>query len=167
MFHRFLLTTLSAAALLAIPALAQQKNSSAVNSDVQEWEHTRLTMSKVDEWAAANRKLGAYIKAHPGLKMKPDAGDAKTMSDVEKRIRAEAPGLIEQIESSGLSFRQWFDVNMALSLAYMTVQYQKPGMPTPKSVPAENIAFVKAHQEKVAALLAEFAKYNSELSDKQ
>lgn len=173
MLSRFFLTTFCCAAL-AVPSFAQNhpsaKSSHTPDADELEWQRYKLTMPKVDEWAAANRKIGEYLKAHPELKNKhSDIGDAKTMAEAERRARAEAPQLVAAITGAGLSFREWWDINASLLMAYMTVQMQeaRPDLPASKTVRPENIAFVKANKQKIATLFAEFQKWNEQNSDKQ
>ncbi|MGH9621870.1 MAG: hypothetical protein ACRD45_19455 [Bryobacteraceae bacterium] len=163
MLKRYWISITFCAALTATPLLAQTSaKSHAANSDMKAWRSYKLTMPKVDEWAVSNRKLAAYMKAHPQFRMnKTDIGDAKSLTEMEKRARAEAPGAVEAIESSGLSFRDYWNVSAALMIAYVAAQYEKPGMPPPKDVLPENITFVKANQQKIAQLYAEFGKLNA------
>ncbi|HEX7359718.1 MAG TPA: hypothetical protein VF283_04435 [Bryobacteraceae bacterium] len=163
MLKRFLLRTICSAALMAVPLLAQTSTKShAANSDMEAWRSYKLTMPKVDEWAVSNRKLAAYMKAHPQFRMnKTDIGDAKSLTEMEKRARAEAPGAVQAIESSGLSFRDYWNVSAALMIAYVAAQYEKPGMPPPRDILPANINFVKANQQKIAQLYAEFGKLNA------
>lgn len=160
------------AAMLALPSFGQKSSSGAADQDIQAWLHYRLTMPKVDQWAASNQKAAAYMKAHPEVKNKlnNEKGDSsadQSFSDLEKRLKAVAPGLVGALESSGLSFREWWNVDLALTVAYTAVQSEKPGTPAPAYIPPENIAFVKAHKQKVANLLADFEKWNKEFGDKQ
>jgi hypothetical protein len=160
------------ATMLALPSFGQKSSSQAGDQDFEAWLHYRLTMPKVDQWAAANQKAAAYMKAHPEVKAKlnsekDDSSADESFSDVEKRLRAAAPGLVAALESTGLSFREWWNVNLALTVAYTAVQSEKPGTPAPAYIPPANIAFVKAHKQKVATLLADFEKWNKEFGDKQ
>jgi ABC-type glycerol-3-phosphate transport system substrate-binding protein len=167
-----LFITICCATLLALPLCAQKSSSHTADQDFESWLHYRLTMPKVDEWAAANQKAAAYMKAHPEVKNKlnnekDDSSADESFSDLEKKLRAKAPGLVAALESTGLSFREWWNVNLALTVAYTAVQSEKPGTPAPAYIPPENIAFVKAHKQKVATLLADFEKWNKQFSDKQ
>lgn len=133
----------------------------ANDADMQAMRNYKLTMSKVDQWAASNRALAAYAKAHPEIKnQKNDFGDAKSFSDMETRARAQAPAFVKAIESSGISFRDWWLVTGSLMSAYVATQYQRPGMPN--TVSPENIEFVKANKQKIDGLLAEMQKMKAE-----
>ncbi len=138
---------------------------SANDPDIQAMQNYKLTMGKVDQWAASNRAVGAYVKAHPDVKRpRNDAGDAKTFSEMEARARAEAPGFVKAIESTGMSFRDWWMVTGSLMSAYVAAQYQRPGMAASNKIPPENVEFVKANKEKLDALFAEFQKASAEMN---
>jgi len=167
---RILLAVAGSLGLVAQVSLAQtgsQKSSSSRplsrdDPDMQAMRNYKLSMDKLDRWAVSNRAVAVYIKAHPEVK-KPgatDIGDAKTFSEMERRARAEAPGYVKALESSGLSFREWWLVMGSLMPAYVAAQYERPGMPPAKDVLPENIAFVKANKQKITDLFAEFQKMN-------
>ena len=131
------------------------------DADIQAMHNYKLTMTKVDQWAASNRALAAYVKAHPEVKnQKNDFGDAKSFSDMEARARAQAPAFVKTIESSGISFRDWWLVTGSLMSSYVAAQYPQAA-PTSGVLP-ENIEFVKANKQKLEGLFAEFQKMNAE-----
>lgn len=135
----------------------------ANDADMQAMHNYKLTMSKVDQWAASNRALMAYVKAHPEVKnQKNDFGDAKSLSEMETRARAQAPAFVKTIESSGISFRDWWLVTGSLMSAYVAAQYQRPGMPN--TVLPENIEFVKTNKQKIDGLFAEFQKLHNDMN---
>lgn len=139
-------------------------NSRSVSDpDIQAMRNYKLTMNKVEQWAASNRAVAAYVKAHPEVKRPGnDTADAKTFSEMEAKARAEAPGFVKAIESTGMSFRDWWLVTGSLMSAYVAVQYQRPGTPASSTVLPENMEFVKANKPKLDALFAEFQKANAE-----
>lgn len=154
------------AAQTTTPSQRGSANSRSANDpDMQALRNYKLTMSKVDQWAASNRAVAAYVKAHPEVKRPRDvAGDAKTFSEAEARARAEAPGFVKAIESTGISFREWWLVTGSLMSAYVAVQYQRPGMPASSAASPENMEFVKANKQKLDALFVEFQKANAQVN---
>ncbi len=154
------------AAQTATPSQHGSANSRSANDpDTQAMRNYKLTMSKVDQWAATNRAVAAYVKAHPEVKRLRNDQEAKTFDQMEARTRAEAPGFVKAIESTGISFREWWLVTGSLMSAYVAAQYQRPGMPASNTVSPENIEFVKANKQKIDALFVEFQRANAQLND--
>ncbi|HEX7359720.1 MAG TPA: hypothetical protein VF283_04445 [Bryobacteraceae bacterium] len=163
MLQRLFVATLSCAVLITVPLLAQTSaKSHAASSRTLDWRTYKLTMPKVDQWAAANQKIGVYLKAHPEFKkMRDGIAGTHSFAEMEHRARTEAPGLVKAIESSGLSYREWWNIFMTVTLSYTITELEKPGMPPPpSSVLPENIAFVKANKQKIENLLADYKNWN-------
>lgn len=139
---------------VAVPLSAQ---TTAANPDIQQIRAYKLTTQELDQWAAATRAIVAWVKNNPQEK-RPELnslGGAKSLEDMDRRARSSAPGLVKAVESSGMSFHNWWLAMAAMMSAYSAVQMDRPGAPPPKNVSPENIVFVKANRDKVLAAISE------------
>jgi hypothetical protein len=84
-------------------------------------------------------------------------GDPKTLSEMERKIES-TPALSRAVREGGMTARQFATAQMALAQSLMAYGFQKSGAmkELPKEVSKENVEFLRAHEEEVRALTAEW-----------
>lgn len=142
---------------MASGTLPVQAQTTAVSPDIQQIRDYKLTAREVDQWAAATRAMVAWVKSHPEDKRSElnSLGGAKSLDDMDRRARSSAPGLVKAVESSGMSFHDWWLAMAAMMSAYSVVEADHAGAAPPRNVSPENVAFVKANRDKVLAAISE------------
>ena len=149
--------------LLSAAALAAQPKPGPADEAAR---HYKLSMEKVDRWAAANKAVFDYVRTHPGFAQKAGQmetlGQAGSLEEMDQRARSIAPEYVKAVESSGLNFRDYVVATIALSAAYATAGAAQP----PKTIPAANIAFVRANKPKLDAIFAQLQQMSAAVNKK-
>jgi hypothetical protein len=86
----------------------------------------------------------------------PLAGDAKTLSEMEARIR-KYPPLLHALKAEGMPPRDYAKFWLAFIQAAFAQGFRKSGMlkELPRGVSPENVKFIEDHAEEIAALQKE------------
>lgn len=147
-------------------APAQTRRARADSPDLQEIRNYRLSMDKVDRYAAASENLMALSKKDPAIKsaMGRDAG-VKTIDDSAKLMESKYPAAASAIQKAGLSVREYLVMTMTLVTTTMVAGMKKQGQPMshmPASVSPENLAFVEQNYPKIESLLKTISKSNEQ-----
>jgi hypothetical protein len=129
------------------------RRKAADDPDMKELAAYTLTMDALNKVDAANKAMIAAIQKNPSLKPKDDdaGGDAKTLSDMERKINS-MPVMASALKQSGISARDYAKFTMAMmqaSFAEVAKQMSaKSGKPfqVPDGVNPANITFVEQHQ---------------------
>ena len=125
--------------------------------DMVEMRNYRLSMEKLNKFAAAAQSLTALSKSNPGMKSAMQGGlGAKTMDEGVKVMESKYPEAATAIQKSGMSVREFFLVSVTLMTTSMVVGMKKQGQAIdqlPATVSAENLAFVEQNSSKIEKLL--------------
>ena len=125
--------------------------------DMLEMRNYRLSMDKVDKFAAASHSLMALSKSNPALKGSMRGGTgAKTMDEGAKLMESKYPEAAAAIQKSGMSVREFFLTSVTLMTTTMVAGMKKQGQKfdqLPATVSPENLAFVEQNYPKIEKLL--------------
>lgn len=163
MFLRFKASLLSIitlgalAAAMASPATAQGHGENS--PDVTEIRQYRLTMAKVDQYITASTALKKYVDTHPELGKRMNSGDSDNESISQKAADLDLhfPEAAVVLRSNGFATREYLVMSLALLNDIMIVGMKKQGALKeypPKSITAENAAFVEQNYDKLAQALS-------------
>jgi len=123
-----------------------------------------LTMDKVEKWAATNRTLLPYIKAHADTMKKmaqPGAAEIKNLNDMGSWAKAQFPEYVTMIEGAGLTFKDYLLISFAISTSFAAEAMSERGGQMPAGMPVAspaNVAFVKANKAKIMQIFSEYQK---------
>ena len=151
------LVTISSIALLFVcssAAFAQgARRKAADDPDMKELAAYTLTMDGLNKVDRVNKDMIAAIKKNPSLAPKDDdsAGDAQTLSDMEKKINS-MPVMAGALKQEGMSAREYAKFTMAMMQAgfavvgkQMSAKMNKP-FQVPEGINPANITFFEQHQ---------------------
>jgi len=167
---KFLAAASSLALVLASSTLAfgqSARRNAAADPDLQELAAYTLTMDGLNKVDRVNKDIIAAIQKNPGLAPKDDdsAGDAKTLSDMEKKINA-VPVMASALKQEGLSARDYAKFTMAMMQASFALVGKQMSAKTgkPFQLPAEinpaNVTFVEQHQADLKKLEQSYQQVN-------
>jgi hypothetical protein len=125
-------------------------------------EKEELTEAEEERMNVLTEQI-ARIKAE--MEATDDLSDAKTLSEMVKKIEA-TPALARAVRAGGMTPRQFATAQMALAQSLMAYGFQKSGMvkELPKEVSKENVEFLRAHEEEVRAITAEWKTLSKDRS---
>ena len=125
--------------------------------DMVEMRNYRLSMAKVDKFAAASQSLMALSKSNPAMKTAMQGGmGAKTMDEGVKLMESKYPEAATAIQKSGLNVREYFLLSVTLMTTTMVAGMKKQGQKLdqlPSNVAPENVAFVEQNYTRIEKLL--------------
>ena len=125
--------------------------------DMAEMRNYRLSMAKVDKFAAASQSLVALSKSNPAMKSAMQGGmGAKTMDEGVKLMESKYPEAAAAIQKSGLNVREYFLISVTLMTTTMVAGMKKQGQKMdqlPSTVSPENVAFVEQNYPRIEKLL--------------
>jgi hypothetical protein len=113
-------------------------------------ERTEADDKRLEELNAKQEQLS---EAYSGVSL----NDAKTLTDMEKRIAQFAP-MANGLRAAGMPPREYAKFTLALLQAGMAAGLKKAGMVTeiPKEIPADNVKFVEEHAAELEAMQKEW-----------
>ncbi len=125
---------------------------------IVEMRNFRLSMDKIDKFAAASQTLVALSKTNPAMKSSMEGGTgAKTVDEGAKQLQAKYPEAAAAIQKSGLSVRDYLMTSVTLMSTMMVAGMKKQGQKMdqlPGSVSPDNLAFVEQNYSKIEKLLS-------------
>jgi hypothetical protein len=159
---RFLVSLcLTASWIVAQPPAPQGNAPQDDPLALPEVRNYRLTMAKLEKWAAANRAVVPYQRDNiEKIKNKPDPppGQAHTLDAMVQWTRKTYPEHVRLVERAGIPFKEYLIVDFALKAAsgaaFMAERGQQP--PPGMFINKANVEFCKANKEKITAMYAEF-----------
>ena len=151
------------------PTFAQSaRRNAAADPDMKELAAYTLTMDGLNKVDRVNKDIIAAIQKNPGLAPKDDdsVGDAKTLSDMEKKINA-VPVMATALKQEGMSARDYAKFTMAMMQASFALIGKQMSAKTgkPFQLPAEinpaNVTFVEQHQADLKKLEESYQQMNA------
>ncbi len=125
--------------------------------DIVEMRNYRLSMDKVDKFAAASQSLVALSKSNPAMRSAMQSGTgAKTLDEGAKVMESKYPEAAAAIQKAGMSVREFFLTSVTLMTTTLAVGLKKQGQTLdqlPGTVSPENLAFVEQNYPKIEKLL--------------
>ena len=123
--------------------------------DMLEMRNYRLSMDKVDKFAAASQSLVALSKSNPAIRTAIPGG-AKNLDEGAKLMESQSPAVAAAIQKAGMSVREYLLTSITLLTTRMVVGMKKQGQKLdqlPGTVSPENVAFVEQNYPKIEKLL--------------
>lgn len=132
---------------------------------MQEMRNYRLSVDKLDRFAAASNSLMSLTKAHPEMRAAMgDQSGVKTLDESVARLQSKFPEAAGAIQKSGLTVRDYLLTSVSLMTATMALGMKKQGQlkQAPLGVSPENLAFVEQNYEKVEKVMRTLSQANTQ-----
>ncbi len=116
----------------------------------------KLTPEKLSQYIEASRNVTALLAKNPGYRermaIQPKTAP-KTIDESVAFAKQTLPELYAAVEKSGITFREYTIFQGCLLSAWVVAAHPRPGSKV--QILPENLQFVKANHDKIAAALKE------------
>jgi len=150
----FLLST-----VLLAPDVRAQDSASA---ELREAKAYRLTMEKINQFAAATKSLRKLAATDPkacSAVDREDENEGGSLNEQAKRIEAAYPKVVPLLKAEGLTVREFILLAVVQMQAGMAAYAKSMGMKElPSDVNPENVAFMEQHKKELDAVTADLKK---------
>lgn len=145
------------------------------NPELAEIRNYRLTMPKIDKYAAVTDGMSSLLQAHPemekALESGNDSAEPKNIAETVTQFETKFPQGVALIKKQGMTTREYVVLSFALLNDVMIVGMKKGGQLKaypPNSITPENSTFVEQKYDKLNKILTAATKIgNPEAPEKK